>query len=183
MGLPDRQDDHVLSIAGLPKSDQISVCSAVSRGRSVAEALSECGRYMDDLAVALEEDPEFKREYEQAIAIRDDAIEAALHRKARKGNVTAIKFYLTNRRPQDWTETRTTRHVGHNGGPVTVSVTHALRDLITSEDTRESALAWIEAESREQLEAPDEAGPLEEHEDVEGGEGAPLPGDEPGEAG
>lgn len=145
MGELDRTDDHLLTVAGLSDVEKAEVCAEVAKGRGVAHALARLGRYMDDLDTALVADPDFAREYEMALALRDDAIEQALHRKARKGNVTAIKFYLTNRRPDQWAETHTTRHVGAGGGAIEVAHTiDALRSVLTSEETRDAAVGWAQ---------------------------------------
>lgn len=145
MGDLDRTDDSVLTIAGLSDVEKAEVCAEVARGRGVAHALSRLGRYMDDLDVALANDPTFQRDYEMALALRDDEIEQALHKKARKGNVTAQKFWLTNRRADRWSETRTTRHVGAGGGAIEVAHTiDALRNVLTSEETRNAAVEWAE---------------------------------------
>lgn len=126
----------------------MEVCAIVAQGRGAAHALSQLGRYMDDLEVALSGDPEFRREYEMALRLRDEKIENALHKRAMKGNVPAIKFWLTNRRGEEWVETRTTRHVGHNGGAIEVEHTAAaLRQVLTSGETRDDALEWIERNS------------------------------------
>jgi hypothetical protein len=143
MGSLDRADDHLLIASGLSNVEKVEVCAEVAKGRGVAHALARLGRYMDDLEIALAQDLEFAREYEMALALRDDEIEQALHKKARKGNVTAQKFWLANRRPDRWIESRTTRHVGHNGGAIEVATTiSALRDVLTSEETRNAAIEW-----------------------------------------
>ena len=143
MGQLDRTDDHSLSIVGLSDVEKAEVCAEIARGRGVAHALARLGRFMDDLDVALTGDPVFQRDFDMALALRDDEIEQALHKKARKGNVTAQKFWLTNRRPERWAETRTTRHVGAGGGAIEVATTiAALRDVFTSEETRNAAVDW-----------------------------------------
>ena len=173
MGTPDRQDDHLLTIPGLSEAEKMEVCVTVAKGRGVAHALSVLGRFMDDLDVALREDPEFAREYQMALTLRDEEIENALHKKARKGNVTAMKFYLTNRRPDQWSDTRTTRHVGPSGGPIEVAaVVAGLRDVLTAKETRDDAIAWIERDSD-----------IVEAELVDSGADAPGEDSDPGEAG
>lgn len=170
MGTPDRQDDHLLTFPGLSEPEKIEVCNTVARGRGVAHALSTLGRFMDDLDVALRDDPEFARNYQMALALRDEEIEVALHKKARKGNVTAMKFYLTNRRPGEWSDTRTTRHVGSGGGAIEVTaVVAGLRDILTSRETRDDAIAWIEDDSIIDAEVVD-AGGDPAGEDSESGE-------------
>jgi hypothetical protein len=145
MGSIERADDHLLTLPGLSDVEKVQVCALVGRGRGVAYALAELGKYLDDLDVAMRDDPAFVRDYQMALALRDEAVEKALHKKATKGNVTAMKFWLTNRQPDSWTETRTTRHVGHSGGAIEVSATvAALRDVMTSEETRDAAIAWID---------------------------------------
>jgi hypothetical protein len=143
MGDLDQTDDSLLTVSGLSDVEKAEVCAEIAKGRGVAHALARLGRYMDDLDVALAADQTFQREYEMALALRDDEVEQALHKKARKGNVTAQKFWLTNRRPDRWVEARTTRHVGHNGGAIEVATTiAALRDVFTSEETRNAAVEW-----------------------------------------
>lgn len=145
MGELDRTDDHLLTISGLSDVEKAEVCAEIAKGRGVAHALSRLGRYMDDLDTALAADPAFARDYEMSLALRDDEIEQALHKKARKGNVTAQKFWLTNRRPDRWSETRTTRHVGAGGGAIEVAHTiDALRSVFASEETRDAAVGWAE---------------------------------------
>lgn len=145
MGDVDRADDHLLAVVGLSDVEKIEVCAEVSKGRGVALTLAGMGRFLDDLEAALSSDYQFSRDFEMALAVRDDVVEQALHRKARKGNVTAQKFWLTNRRPDQWAETRTTRHVGSNGGAIEVAATvAALRDVFTSEETRDAAIEWAE---------------------------------------
>lgn len=143
MGDLDRTDDHLLTVVGLSDVEKAEVCAEVAKGRGIAHALARLGRFMDDLDTALAIDQGFQREFEMALALRDDEVEQALHKKARKGNVTAQKFWLTNRRPDRWAETRTTRHVGAGGGAIEVATTiAALRDVFTSEETRNAAVEW-----------------------------------------
>lgn len=148
MGALDRQDDHLLTLPGLSDAEKASVCATVAKGRGVAHALSELGKYLDDLDVALRDDEAFARDYGMALALRDEAVEEAVHRKARKGNVPAAKFWLTNRRPDNWSETRTTRHVGVGGvSSDAQAIVGALRDLLVGPDTRDQAIAWIERDA------------------------------------
>lgn len=145
MGSVDRTDDHLLTFVGLSDVEKAEVCAEIAKGRGIAFSLSRLGRFMDDLETALATDPTFERDYRMALLMRDEEIEQALHKKARKGNVTAQKFWLTNRRPDQWAETRTTRHVGHGGGAIEVSTTiAALRDVLTAQETRDAAIAWAD---------------------------------------
>jgi hypothetical protein len=79
MGDLDRTDDSLLTISGLSDVEKAEVCAEIAKGRGIAHALSRLGRYMDDLDVALAGDQAFQREYEMALALRDDEIEQALH--------------------------------------------------------------------------------------------------------
>lgn len=145
MGLPDRQDDHLLTIPGLAEADKIAICAAVKNGDGLAHALAGIGRFIDDHEIAMHEDPDYKREFEMCERLRDEVVENALHRKASRGNVPAIKFWLTNRQSNRWQDARTHRHVGADGGAIEVEHTvSALRQLITSPETRDEALGWIE---------------------------------------
>lgn len=154
MGSLDRQDDHSLTIAGLDDFEKMDVCTMIREGRGVAAALASIGKFPNDLHAALTADQEFDQSFQMALAVRDEAVEAALHAKALKGNVTAMKFWLANRRPGEWAETRTVRHTGEVGGEVTVRHTvTALRELLTEGATRDDAVAWIERDTIIDVEA------------------------------
>ena len=148
MGALDRSDDHSLTIPGLDDFEKMDICSHIREGRGVAFALSTVGKFKDDLDAALATDKEFERAYTMALDIRDEQVEAALHTKALKGNVGAIKFWLANRRSHEWSEVRHVRHSGEVGGEVTVVHTvAALRDVLTQQETRDDAVAWIERDT------------------------------------
>lgn len=149
MGIRNQQDDHQLKSSGLTEEQKIDLCGIVANGRGAAYALTCVTATFEDLRAAIDEDPLFATNYDMALRLRDEQIEYALHERAKTGNVPAIRFWLSNRRGEEWSEDRTVRHVGPAGGPIEIAQTTviALRELLTQDDMREQAIEWIEAEA------------------------------------
>lgn len=106
----------------------------------------------------LRDDAEFAEGYRTACALVDERVEEVLLDTILEDrNVSSIKFYLTNRRPDRWQEMTKVAAVG--GGSTTINVgvitTTALREVLTDPDQRDAAMDFlknipaIEATARE----------------------------------
>jgi len=149
MGVRNESPDFAVSVSGLTDKQKLDICTTVAGGRGAAYALTVVGASFDDLRAELDDDQQFAENYDMALRLRDEEIEHALHERAKSGNIPAIKFWLANRRGDEWSEDKTVRHVGAAGGPIEIAQTTviALRELLTQDDMRDQAIEWIEAEA------------------------------------
>lgn len=67
---------------------------------------------------AMDRNAEFKAQVNEARDFADETIVKSLYDSARAGNVTAMIFWLKNRRPSEWRDRHEFAHEGTRGGPV-----------------------------------------------------------------
>jgi hypothetical protein len=133
----------------------------VREGVSKARAAKAVGSTWQGCRSAMRHDDEFAEQVISLIEVMNDDVEQALFDSARKGNVEAQKFWLTNRAREEWQHRTHQVHVGSSGGPIEIALgaTETLAALLTREDTRGAALGYIDAE----LSTPGARGALEAH--------------------
>ena len=95
------------------------VLQAISEGKTRTAAMESLGLARQTLTMAMKRDPEFAALVEAAEMPVHEAVESALLKSAKGGNVTAQIFYLCNRAKERWThvnqvkvDTKVDVHVG-----------------------------------------------------------------------
>ena len=95
------------------------VLQAISEGKTRTAAMEAVGLHRSALSHTMKRDPEFAALVEAAEMPVHEAVEAALLKSAKGGNVTAQIFYLCNRVPGRWqhvnqvrVDTKVDIHVG-----------------------------------------------------------------------
>jgi len=115
----------------------------IQRGEGRATAAGRMGFSWGTVRKHLTEDAEFREACEMAALVRDEAVEEVVYEEALNGSPNAYKFWLTNRRPEDWVDgTRRVELTGAGGSPLAIAVdtTQALRAALTDPSTRSAAL-------------------------------------------
>src|SRR5690606_14080750 len=80
----------------------------------------------------------------EAEKIAVEKVEAQLHEMAVDGNLAAIKFYLTNKRPRKWRERQESGTVAHNH--LTVNMGQLARQVAENPDAAKAALEAVARE-------------------------------------
>ena len=78
------------------------VLKAISDGKTRSAAMESLGLARQTLTMAMKRDPEFAALVEAAEMPVHEAVESALLKSAKSGNVTSMIFYLCNRVPGRW---------------------------------------------------------------------------------
>jgi len=91
-------------------------------GHSVRKASAAVGISDNTVYTTARRDPEFRKRIEEARDAATDLVEHALLQKAITGNVTAIIFWLLNRRPDRWRDRRQLAVTGETGGPLQIVI-------------------------------------------------------------
>lgn len=88
----------------MKQTKQIAV-EMLAEGYSQEDVCEELGINPSTLWRMMEADPKFKDHVREAREIANDNVESALYQAALAGDVKAMKFYLTNRCPEKWSDT------------------------------------------------------------------------------
>ena len=97
-------------------------------GHSVRKAAAAVGIADNTVYTTARRDPKFRERIEEARDAATDLVEHALLEKAITGNVTAIIFWLLNRRPDRWRDRRQLSVTGESGGPLKIVLEDARGD-------------------------------------------------------
>lgn len=97
MARPSKYETHVA-----PRLEEIK--DWVRNGATDKEVAKRLGISEDSFYKYKKEFPEFSESLKESKEICDAEVESALHKAAVGGNITAIIFWLKNRRPDKWRE-------------------------------------------------------------------------------
>jgi len=111
------KEDNTLNTA-----KQQIILDAIREGNSLAHACEEANISRHQVYRLRKKDPDFERQYNEALQSQNDIVEDALLESAKDGKVTAQMFWLTNRAPQRW---KNKKEMKHNG-----DVNLTLKDII-----------------------------------------------------
>lgn len=115
---------------------QEAICKPMGAGCTRTAAFSAAGISRDTFYKWMKNVPEFKKAVEDAEATARLAIEARLAQLAVDGDRFAIMYYLQNRYPEDWKDTRNFK----------VDQTLAIDDKRRSEATDDEIMNMLEKE-------------------------------------
>lgn len=121
----------------MDRVDQERVCQLVREGASLQLAAVEVGVLPGNLLAEIENDPEFGAQVTAAQAACVGDVELTLTTKAKAGHFGAIKFLLTNRAPDRWSERSTVHHEGAIETRVNVELTRAVVGAIAQGGARD----------------------------------------------
>jgi transposase-like protein len=111
----------------VPEKPKISaVLMSVSLGVTITEACEKAGIGRKTFYRWKDADPKNEARYKEAVAESISGVESALREKAIKGDVQAIKFFLTNRSPSNWKE-KVNPEDDPNFKPLTINITTTKR--------------------------------------------------------
>ena len=85
------------------------VLKAIAKGKTRTAAMEAVGLHRSALSHTMKRDPEFAALVEAAEMPVHEAVESALLKSAKGGNVTAQIFYLCNRAKERWTHVNQVR--------------------------------------------------------------------------
>lgn len=117
----------------------------LSAGRPPLMAAEDIGFTWRTIRHHLAEDPEFREDCEIAEKRATEPIEQVLYDEALEGRQWAVTEVLHNRRPERWADRKVVQQqiTGPGGGPIQVVTMEALREVLTSPDTRREALEFL----------------------------------------
>lgn len=85
---------------------KLKVIGALASGADLVLAARAVRATRNGLEKAWEKDPDFKAACVEARDLADETIVKRLYDEARNGNITAMIFWLKNRRPLEWRDRR-----------------------------------------------------------------------------
>lgn len=110
----------------------------------IAASIVNCSRQA--IYALRKRDPKFADAMDEARAFADEKVVRALFKAAsQEGNVTAMIFWLKNRRPDQWRDRQQVEHSGKEGAPIETKSVIDLRRL--SDQQLEALEALIAASS------------------------------------
>ncbi len=117
MARPSKYETHVA-----PRLEEIK--DWVRNGATDKEVAERLGISETSFYEFKKEFSEFSESLKKNKEICDAEVESALHKAALGGNITAIIFWLKNRRPDKWREKPADGYGGdkENGGSVTINI-------------------------------------------------------------
>lgn len=103
----------------MSKEDVDRLLGAIAAGAGIQLAAKLIGVTRQAIYERMKRDPKFKRKVEDARELATDFVEKALWKKAVDGHVTAMIFWLKNKRPDAWSDRRDVAIEG-GGGPLKI---------------------------------------------------------------
>lgn len=121
----------------------------IARGRRPATTAEHMGYAWTTVSGHLKKDPEFAAAFQDALRVVDERVEEALLDQAEEGNMSAIKFWLTNRRSESWSDLTKTQVIGGGGSTTTtiniaIATTDNWRAVLADPESREAALSFAQ---------------------------------------
>jgi hypothetical protein len=128
----DKKVKDLTVVRGSPQFDDVyqeKFLEAVRKGNRPNKAAELVGFSAPTIRRHILDDKEFAEKVKAAEAESCEIVEDALWASALDGNFNAQKFWLINRAPDRWIDTKTTRQIGGDIIPIQVNVNNVFEDI------------------------------------------------------